>query len=320
MTAPLGRSLIRPQITPTARPRGGGPAPTSIPIDATITETLRPMPQATPTGIMPLAGFGPGENLIGTQINPVTGERLSGTQALVNRAAAGLSDLPSRSDLALNLLRNFQEELGEARQLGIQDIGRAAATFGQLGSGQVRTRLGELGERLNVQRNRFLRDLLTRTAGEEAGDALARLQALQDLEAQQFGQAARGREELRGERGFQVGEEQRALQDRIQQLLLERQVLGEERGFGLDMLQLLGQLGFISPDFAAQLGAADIFGRQAGAAGEALGQAGEVGVLGGRTPPVAAGLPPEILNPPIQPVAEEKRIAPGTRLGTTRLV
>ena len=164
-------------------------------------------------------------------------------RGLTSQAAEGLAGAPSRQDIALQTLQNLDAEQADIRQLGIQDIGRAGARLGRLGSGMVTTSLGDLESQLNSQRERSLRDLSAQTASQEMGDRLAALSGLsgaggqfraEDLAGgglglQQssaygglagdiYGRDAGLRAEDRGERNFQYGAGSDAAQLALQRL------------------------------------------------------------------------------------------------------
>ena len=60
---------------------------------------------------------------------------------LTSQALGNLAGAPSRQDLALEALKLFDEEQGDVRKLGTQQIGQDAARLGRLGSGMVTTDL-----------------------------------------------------------------------------------------------------------------------------------------------------------------------------------
>jgi len=170
-------------------------------------------------------------------------------RALTAQATESLAGAPNRQELALQSLQNFDAEQGDIRQLGIQDIGRAGARLGRLGSGMVTTDLGNLEDRLNTTRERMLSDLSQQTASQELGDRLSNLSALSGVGGQfnvedlASGGMQQGlREENRGERA--AG--------------LANQALGS--GIGLQQAGALGGL------------ASDIYGRDAGLRAEDRGE------------------------------------------------
>ena len=247
----LGR-VTPPQRNIVSGGGGGDPAPVDVP------SSLRPLGPPPPGGLDrgPTQPFSPESNLIGTQINPAPFE--ASPEALRARELTGqnlesLSSAPSRQELAEQSFARLGESLGEARTKGIQDIGRKAAAFGRIGSGVTTTNLGDLGERLGTIETRERGRLAGETAGLEFGDRLARLGATQgvggqlfnqDLGRAGFEQTLRG--ETRGERGFQVGEEQRGIDNRVRQRFAEEDLRNSDFGRRMQELNLTGRFGFNS--------------------------------------------------------------------------
>ncbi len=243
----------------------------------------RTMPLGAAPGPPPTQPFGPGANLIGQQINPEPlnfSPESERARTLTMQSLENLSGAPSRREIALDVLRNFDAEQGDVRTRGIRDIGRGAAKFGRLGSGAVTTDLGNLEERLDENRNRLLRGLSADTAGAELGDLLGRLGATagvggqfrsEDLGAAGFRQGLRG--ELRGERGFQRGLAQDAQQSNIQRALAEAGLDDQAARRELALNQFLGGIGFGGQQFdPATAALAGQFSDQAGGTVASLAQ------------------------------------------------
>ena len=211
--------------------------------------------------------FGPGNNLIGRQFNPTASGRLQGTQGQANVAAGNVAGFqqgqfqgvgtgqgdPSRGELAQQRFSQLQEVGEPAFQRRLQNVGRKASAFGRIGSGVTTSELGDVLQNRERDLDLSRRGLATEAAGLEIGDRfsqrgeqrfergarqqfgqqdfqnrLAQLGAISGLEGQQFGQERAGREELRGERGFQFGADQTAQDRRIQQRVLEEQFLNSQ--------------------------------------------------------------------------------------------
>jgi len=241
---PTGQPTVVPMQPPVPI---GAPAPTPV-----------PPPPGTPPQRQQGAPnqFGPDNNLIGQQISPASPNFQFGqpTQQATNLAQQQLMNVGQgrgRQDIALDMLRNFDEEQADARQLGIQDIGRNAARFGRLGSGVTSTSLGDFGERQEIQRNRFMRDLLGDTAGAEIGDRRAVLNALlgagsqfgaQDLARAGVERGFRG--EQRGERDYQRGLAREDVESRQRQLAMQDQLAGNAFQRRAQLAQMLAGQGF----------------------------------------------------------------------------
>lgn len=184
-------------------------------------------------------------------------------------AAAGLENVsggPDRNALALKALQLFDEQQAPIERQGIQNIGRAAATFGRLNSGMTTNELTDFGLTRARDRDRLKEQLANEAAQQTMADNLARLNAAQstagqfrgeDLSAANFGQDAQARAaalaltkgqalgnigntvfdrgaalrgEQRGERGYQNDMANQATDRSIQQLTLEDALLNSEFG------------------------------------------------------------------------------------------
>jgi len=182
-----------------------------------------PVPQPEDDG--PITEFGPGNDLRSSQINPLASNRLRGLQTGVDRSAGALSEAPSLRTAALDRYAEIGQGIDEDRRRGIQDIGRANATLGRLGSGMVTGQLGDLEALLQKRSTAAQRGLAGETAFQEAEDRRANVGTLSGLERQLFGQETGQRDELRSERGYQADTANQAVQNRVQQRLLEEQLL-----------------------------------------------------------------------------------------------
>jgi hypothetical protein len=215
------------------------PPPTSVPTTPGATALPPPAPDnfgAPAPGAEPITTFGPGDNLIPTQINPVTDPRTAATQGLVDTAAGKVGGVDLRaagSDIFNSLLAQSLPGYQAAARGILQD----AAAGGRLGSGMTEEELTSdpfgasgLGLQLGKYRTQLAQQLAGSLAPAEAEGRRADLSSLAGLEGQQFGQGAEQRGELRGERGYQSDQSQQALQDRINQLILQDQLLNSATG------------------------------------------------------------------------------------------
>lgn len=232
------------------RPVGGGPRPVpSTPL------TLNPHTLTTN------ADPGNDGALTGQTYVPGGDPRLAATQGDVTHAQAALVNAPSVSDeteqlynryrplltngaqnrfaAAKGVFQNLAESQDLSRQRGIRSIGQAASALGRTGAGMTTNDLTDLESSLGNERERTLRQLSADTtegdindrfrtlgAGFEGAsannaDRYRRVGALQDVDHQQFDQGRSNRDEYRTERGFQVGEHQRSLENRVRQRELE---------------------------------------------------------------------------------------------------
>lgn len=175
---------------------------------------------------------------------------------------------PDRTQLALDAFKQFQEAGEPAFQQRLTDVGRKAAALGRIGSGVTTTELGDVQLQREKDLSRRGQELSTQAAGQTLQDRLQALQGslgaagtfgaqdiaggqlglgragmLGQLAGQQFGQGLTGREEMRGERGYQDQMAQSAMDRRVQQALLQSQLGGQQFNQQLQQLQLAGQLG-----------------------------------------------------------------------------
>ncbi len=244
----------------------GPPPPNSLGMDT------------APVGAPPLAGtpptqqFGPGNNLISTQFNPTASEGLQGVQQDIFSDLEGLRTGPSRGELASQAFSQIQEASAPRFQSELRDVGRRAATLGRIGSGVTTSELGDV----QVTRERDLdllrRGLATDAAGRGLEDRFRQLGATQGVSGQLFGQEQSGRNELRGERGFQEGLDRRAVQERVQQRALEEALLEGQFGRDFSRQGLFADIGFgggSQANFGNQAGRfAQNFGNQANASNQ----------------------------------------------------
>ena len=237
----------------------GGPAPINVgppPVQQVGQGLTQNLPVGAPAPQNVGQTFGPDNNLIGQQISPTSPQFNYGApqqQAtdLAQNQLFNVGQGRGRQDIALDMLKNFDEEQADTRQLGIQDIGRNAARFGRLGSGVTSTSLGDFGERQEVQRNRFMRNLLGDTAGAEIGDRRADLNSLlgassqfgaQDLARSGVERGFRG--EQRGERDYQRGLAREDVDSRQRQLAMQDQLAGNAFQRRAQLAQMLSGQGF----------------------------------------------------------------------------
>lgn len=229
--------LVKPTIGNTVSgmiPNIGAPPPPNIEPPVNI----QPPIVQPPGG--PLQDFGPGDDLRGTQINPFTGERLAGAQRDTDVMARALSQGPNLTQAALDRYADLEQQTQENRQQGIQQIGRAAARLGRLGSGMVTTDLGNLEALLQQRGTAARRGLAGDIAFQESADRRANLGAGQSYEQQIADQARGYRDEARGERGFQEDQARRAQDMEVLRRQLQVQYDMYLRQLGLQGAQLYG--------------------------------------------------------------------------------
>lgn len=250
----LPRPNVAPQL-PGMQPMLPKPQtmpPTGLSVNPGVTgPNVGPTPPQETGG--PLTDFGPGNDLLSTQVNPTTGERLGGVQSGNDVLYKALTQGPNLQQAALDQFKNIQSQTSEQRQRGIQDIGRSAARLGRLGSGMVTTDLGNLEDTLRSHENQALGDLAYNTATQEAGNNRANLSAGQGYESQLYGQGQNARNEVRTERDYQAQQSQQALQNEIVRRQLQAQYQQYLASLGLQGAGLYGDQAAASQGAASSL-------------------------------------------------------------------
>lgn len=218
----LGGAGIQPILGSAPQPKPGQPFPAmgegavSLGGAGILTRRADTVGQPAPGGFdqNALTDFGPGNDLRGTQINPVDNERLSTLQGQTDMARRRLTDFqqpgfegvdaggtyqggpeaqrarqlsaqnleslnssPNRADVARQRLSDFvgEQDIDYARRS--QDVGRQAAALGRIGSGMTADDIVRLGRDREGNIVREQRRLASESADQELGDRLDRLDA-----------------------------------------------------------------------------------------------------------------------------------------------
>lgn len=194
------------------------------------------------TGQGAIVPFGPGNDLIGQQINPLADPRLQRTQGAVDSAVNALQGGPDRAQLAQTYTDIWNQTTNPQYEADLRRATQLASANGRLGSGMLTTSYGDITANRDLQRNQAQRGFLTEALGGTIQDRLNNVNALTGVEGQQFGQGAAQRSELRGERGYQQGLDQQGLQNEIQRQTLEDFLLNSQ--FGRDQSQINSLLNY----------------------------------------------------------------------------
>lgn len=207
-----------------------------------------------------MQAFGPGNDLRATQINPSASGALSNLDTLVGNAANAVGNGKSREQIANDSLDAFDLRAQPVIRDRQRTAGQRAAQFGRIGMGdegieQLRPYTDYLTERAALSK-----DLAAETATGDISDRLNRLSALDNAQGQRYGQEAGGREELRGERGYQTQTARYAIEDAIRQFMLEQQAQAQEFNQGT---QLAG-IGYGNSPSNLFFGAGQQYGQNAG--------------------------------------------------------
>jgi hypothetical protein len=169
-----------PQVSPVGPPRGV-PTPTAAPASPAPVSAVPPTSASTAPSGSSTSSFGPGNDLLSTQINPNTGG-------------------PNRTQIATNQLASWDAE--NAPQLAAQErtVGQNAAKFGRIGAGMTTNDL--TGAQATYDRNRMT--FANQLAGDLANGTISDQQNAND--------------QLRQERAYETSRADKAQQDSINQV------------------------------------------------------------------------------------------------------
>lgn len=189
MSAPTGFSGGNRMVPPSLSPAGPHmPAPQTTP--------PAPVPSAipnTPGAPTPISHFGPGNDLLSSQINP------------------GMSGV-NRTQLAQNQLKSWDEQDAPRLAGEMRLVGQNAAKFGRIGAGMTTNDLTGLEATHARNRNEVAANLASGLASDTVNDARS------------------NNDELRTERDYQTGRSDKAQSDNINQRVLEDQLLNSRFG------------------------------------------------------------------------------------------
>lgn len=207
-----------------------------------------PSANAQGTGIGQQSTFGPGKDLITSQITPdafAPASDYTAARTTASNALSKVADAPDRAKLALdayNLLeQGGQEQFNRDQAQAVKN----GVKYGRLGSGMLEQNLNDVF--YNRQKNLDLlkKSLASEAAGQTLSDrqnvlrsALDTTGSLQGFDLNNANQNAQNRNELRTERGYQYGQSQDALNNRITQTELGDRLQNSQ------LQRLLSQLGF----------------------------------------------------------------------------
>lgn len=262
ITSYAGGSGAQPQLPPqqeTAVPVPGGIQTFNNPVGPQILppapESLGALPQQQPPPGNPITSFGPGNDLIAAQINPVASGRTGDTMSSVDAARNALTGGPNRSDLAAQYIDQWNQRTQPQFEQDLRTATKLGAANGRIGSGMLTNSYGDVVAQRDAARQLAQQGFATDALGGTIQDRLNNLGALSGLESQQYGQDAANRNEVRGERGYQQGLSQQAYQNDAQRLALEEALTQGSYGRDSDRLNQLIQLGYMNNPGSLYLGA-----------------------------------------------------------------
>lgn len=256
---------------PQLAPAGVLPAPAGSVIQDTFGNgtppAAAPAAGADPTGAT--SSFGPDSNLINTQINATNDPRTLNLQGMQDASLSKILNGPDRNKMALDQYDTWDAETNPNFQHSITDATDAAATHGQIRSGQLTNRYGDLAQQRvldqTTARNKYMQNALDASIG----DTQRGFEDVSGAANTAYNQGAAGRGEQRTERGYQSSQAQQALYDRIQQYLAEQGAQNTNFGQASDLYNM-GNSGDPYGAYEAASGQA---------AGEAQGSMSDVGAL-----------------------------------------
>lgn len=270
---PPGPPPIPPPVGQAGGPMVNPPAPGVTPPGGP--NIIPPPPGTTPAGgggsvPVSLNQFSPGADLRNTAITPGTDPRLASTQGQVDTARDALSTGPDRAALAAQNFQLLRDSTQPQYDAAVRQVGANAAKFGRIGAGMTTNELTSLDQSRERDLLQAQKGLSLDAAGSTLADRQAILSSLGGLEGQQYGEGASGRNELRGERGYQTDFAQQGLTNEQNRLGLEDTLTNSEFGRNQERARTLAAIGGSSDPTAALGGQADYYGGQAGASGQSV--------------------------------------------------
>jgi hypothetical protein len=233
-----------------------------------------PTPTVPPSGSVPLSDFSPGNDLRFTQINPTLNPGTQAVQGLAMGDVTALHNAPDRGALAAQTFDQIRRQGEPAYEHALQGVGQKAAALGRLGAGMTTSELGDVASTRQKNLDFLSQQLATDAAGQTLQDRLATLGATAGYQGQLFGQGQAQQEALRGERAFESGTAQQALDNATRQQAL------------------MASLGLQGAEMNYRQGS-----EASGAAGDVLGNLALQHALGAGTPPGSTPGPQSSLPP-----------------------
>lgn len=239
------------------------PTPTAGPGTTPIPQGVGNPGGTVPSGNPYLTPFGPGNDLIGQQINPTANPRLQGTMGAVDAATQALAGAPDRQQLASDYFQSLLAQAQPQFDQNIRSITQRNAAAGRLGSGMYGSNLVDAATQYQQNIANAAGDLAYNTGSQAFSDRLSGLGALSGLESQQFGQGQAQQDALRQERQYQYGLDQNAVDRQVQQQQLQDYLLNSQFNRDQSRINTLAGLGY----------GGNPSGTYLGASGQAAGQA-----------------------------------------------
>lgn len=171
-------------------------------------------PGALPPGISG-TGFGPNQNLISTQINPSNAADVNAARGQLDTQLGALQG-PDRQALAQQTFGALTSETDPAYVDALRKVNEAAAAGGRVGSGVTTSELGDVALGRQKYLGNLAKELSADAAGQSLNDRLAALSGTEGGLGTLAGLDYSGRQELRGERGYESDQSQQAFQNALE--------------------------------------------------------------------------------------------------------
>jgi hypothetical protein len=259
-----GGAIPVPPPSVTGPPPNPTPLPTGPGWEGGLPGTATGDPSVTPTST-----FGKDNNLINTQINPAADPRLLKLQGMQDSSLERILNGPDRNAMARDQYSTWEAATAPDFEHSITDATDAAAAHGQIRSGQLTNRYGDLARQRVLDQTTARNQYMQQALEGSIGDTQRGFEDVSGAAGTAFNQGLTGREELRGERGYQRSRAEQALINRIRQQQAEQGAEAQSFGEGTTAYGL-GMEG--DPTGALQ-------GASAQASDEAAAAAGDTGAL-----------------------------------------
>lgn len=272
--APVVPPTSAPAPTPQAPTQAPAPAPGVPTSPAGTMATTAVQPAAAPTGNQtPLQNSW--ADLRSQMFLPGEGSPdVMNLRALLGEQAGSLFNTPDRGELASEYMDLFNQQNRQNLDATVQNIGRDAARFGRIGSGVTTSRVGDAFVESERNRANMERQLAADAAGQTLNDRLGALRGVSGIQSLLQGQDVQGRAEGRQERSYADNLANQALQNRIQQIMLQDQLLNSRFNRGIRTAQTAGGFGYGQEPIAENQYTSQYYGNQAAGSYGAAGQGG----------------------------------------------
>lgn len=204
---------------------GSLPGTSGIPMSAPSTATGDPM-------VTPPSTFGPDKNLINTQINPTADPRTLNLQGMQDATLNKILSGPDRNAMAKDQYSTWEAATNPGFEHSITDATDAAAAHGQIRSGQLTNRYGDLARQRVLDQTTARNQYMQQALSDSIGDTQRGFEDVSGAAGTAYNQGLTGREEMRGERGYQTSQAQQALLNRIRQQQAEAGAEAQSFGEG----------------------------------------------------------------------------------------